>query len=132
MLVLSIDTATKACAVGLCRDGKILAEYKINMGMTHSEGLMPQLEQLLERTGVQKADIDLIAVSMGPGSFTGLRIGLATAEALAYAWKKPLQGVATPLALAYNLPFWTRKRATITRRCMNGRTAKLLNCKACR
>lgn len=57
------------------------------MGMTHSEGLMPQLEQLLERTGVQKADIDLIAVSMGPGSFTGLRIGLATAEALAYAWK---------------------------------------------
>lgn len=74
------------------------------MGMTHSEGLMPQLEQLLERTGVQKADIDLIAVSMGPGSFTGLRIGLATAEALAYAWKKPLQGVATPLALAYNLP----------------------------
>ena len=104
MLVLSIDTATKACAVGLCHDGKILAEYKINMGMTHSEGLMPQLEQLLERTGVQKADIDLIAVSMGPGSFTGLRIGLATAEALAYAWKKPLQGVATPLALAYNLP----------------------------
>ena len=65
---------------------------------------MPQLEQLLQRTGVQKGDIDLIAVSMGPGSFTGLRIGLATAEALAYAWQKPLQGVATPLALAYNLP----------------------------
>ena len=104
MLVLAIDTATKACAVGLCRDGKILAEYKIKMGMTHSEGLMPQLEQLLQRTGVQKGDIDLIAVSMGPGSFTGLRIGLATAEALAYAWQKPLQGVATPLALAYNLP----------------------------
>ncbi len=104
MLVLAIDTSTKACAVGLCRDGKILAEYKINMGMTHSEGLMPQLEQLLERTGTKKGDIDLIAVSMGPGSFTGLRIGLATAEALAYAWKKPLQGVATPLALAYNLP----------------------------
>ena len=104
MLVLAIDTATKACAVGLCRDGKILAEYKINMGMTHSEGLMPQMEQLLQRTGVQKGDIDLIAVSMGPGSFTGLRIGLATAEALAYAWQKPLQGVATPLALAYNLP----------------------------
>ena len=104
MLVLSIDTSTKACAVGLCRDGKILAEYKINMGMTHSEGLMPQLEQLLERTGVQKADIDLIAVSMGPGSFTGLRIGLATAEALAYAWKKPFQGVVPRLERAYNLP----------------------------
>ena len=87
MLVLSIDTATKACAVGLCRDGKILAEYKINMGMTHSEGLMPQLEQLLERTGVQKADIDLIAVSIfyraahwpGNGRSTGLRLEKAFA-----------------------------------------------------
>ena len=52
MLTLAIDTATKVCAVGLCRDGQILAEYRINMGMTHSEGLMPQLEQLLTRTEI--------------------------------------------------------------------------------
>lgn len=75
MLTLAIDTATKVCAVGLCRDGQILAEYRINMGMTHSEGLMPQLEQLLTRTKITKNEIDLLAVSMGPGSFTGLRIG---------------------------------------------------------
>ena len=88
MLTLAIDTATKVCAVGLCRDGQILAEYRINMGMTHSEGLMPQLEQLLTRTKITKNEIDLLAVSMGPGSFTGLRIGLASAEAMAYSWHK--------------------------------------------
>lgn len=104
MLTLAIDTATKVCAVGLCRDGQILAEYRINMGMTHSEGLMPQLEQLLTRTKITKNEIDLLAVSMGPGSFTGLRIGLASAEAMAYSWHKPICGVNTLKALAYNLP----------------------------
>lgn len=74
------------------------------MGMTHSEGLMPQLEQLLTRTEITKNEIDLLAVSMGPGSFTGLRIGLASAEAMAYSWHKPICGVNTLKALAYNLP----------------------------
>ena len=66
MLTLAIDTATKVCSVALCRDGELLAEYNIHMGMTHSEGLLPQLEQLLKRTNTKKQDIDLIAVSMGP------------------------------------------------------------------
>ena len=70
MLTLAIDTATKVCTIALCRDKEILAEYTINMGMTHSEGLLPQLDQLLQRAGVQKQDIELLAVSMGPGSFT--------------------------------------------------------------
>ncbi len=104
MLTLAIDTATKVCAVALCRDTKILAEYNINMGMTHSEGLLPQLDQLLARTGVKKEEIELLAVSMGPGSFTGLRIGLATAEAMAYSWQCYLHGVDTLKALAYNIP----------------------------
>lgn len=104
MLTLAIDTATKVCAVGLCRNGEILAEYKINIGMTHSEGLLPQLDQLFTRTSIAKTDIDLLAVSIGPGSFTGLRIGLATVEALAYSWDKPLVGVNTLQALAYNIP----------------------------
>ena len=81
MLTLAIDTATKVCSVALCRDGEIIAEYSIHMGMTHSEGLLPQLEQLLKRTNTKKQDIDLIAVSMGPGSFTGLRIGLFNTSA---------------------------------------------------
>lgn len=103
MLTLAIDTATKVCTVALCRGRELLAEYTINMGMTHSEGLLPQLEQLLFRTGVEKKDIGLLAVSMGPGSFTGLRIGLATAEAMAYAWQCCLHGVDTLKALAYNI-----------------------------
>ena len=103
MLTLAIDTATKVCTVALCRDKEILAEYTINMGHTHSEGLLPQLDQLLARTGVKKSEIELIAVSMGPGSFTGLRIGLATAEAMAYSWQCYLHGVDTLKALAYNI-----------------------------
>ena len=103
MLTLAIDTATKVCTVALCREQELLAEYTINMGLTHSEGLLPQLEQLLARTGVEKQEIGLLAVSMGPGSFTGLRIGLATAEAMAYAWQCCLHGVDTLRALAYNI-----------------------------
>ena len=101
MLTLAIDTATKVCSVALCRDGELLAEYNIHIGMTHSGGLLPQLEQLLKRTNTKKQDIDLIAVSMGPGSFTGLRIGLATAEAMAYSWQCLLHGVDTLKALAF-------------------------------
>ena len=104
MLTLAIDTATKVCTLALCEENKVLAEYSINMGMTHSEGLLPQLEQLLQRTGVKQSDIGLLAVSMGPGSFTGLRIGLATAEAMAYSWHCYLHGVDTLKALAYNIP----------------------------
>lgn len=104
MLTLAIDTATKVCTAALCREREMLAEYTINMGMTHSEGLLPQLEQLLARTGTAKKDIGLLAVSMGPGSFTGLRIGLATAEAMAYSWQCCLHGVDTLKALAYNVP----------------------------
>lgn len=104
MLTLAIDTATKVCAVALCEEGKVLAEYNINMGMTHSEGLLPQLEQVLKRAKVNKEAIELLAVSMGPGSFTGLRIGLATAEAMAYSWHCLLHGVDTLKAMAYNIP----------------------------
>ncbi len=104
MLTLAIDTATKVCSVALCRDGEIIAEYSISMGMTHSEGFLPELELLLQRTKTAKKDIDLLAVSMGPGSFTGLRIGLATAEAMAYSWQCCLHGVDTLKALAQNIP----------------------------
>ena len=104
MLTLGIETATKVSSVALCEEGKPLASYEINMGMTHSEGLLPQIEQMLTRTKVAKQDLALVAVSQGPGSFTGLRIGLATAEALAYGLKKPLQAVSTLEVLAYNIP----------------------------
>lgn len=104
MLTLAIETATSVCSVALCCDGKLIAEYNVDAGMTHSEGLLPQIDQLLSRAHIKKQEIDLVAVSMGPGSFTGLRIGLATAEAMAYSWQCCLHGVDTLEALAYNLP----------------------------
>ena len=104
MLTLGIETATKVCSVALCDGDKPLASYEVNMGMTHSEGLLPQIAQMLERTKIAKKDIELIAVSKGPGSFTGLRIGLATAEALAYGLKRPMIAVSTTETLAYNFP----------------------------
>ena len=104
MLTLALDTATGVCTVGLVRDGHVLAEYDICVGLTHSEGLMPQLDQMFARTGIKKEEIDRIAVSVGPGSFTGLRIGLAAAEAMAYAWQCGICGVNTLEAMAYNIP----------------------------
>ena len=104
MLTLGIDTSTRVSSVALCDGEKILGEVDINVGMTHSEGLVPQLEVLLERTHIQKSELELIAVSRGPGSFTGLRIGMATAEALAYSLKIPLRAVDTLEAISYNLP----------------------------
>ena len=104
MLTLALDTATRVCTVGLVQDGHVLAEYDISVGLTHSEGLMPQLDQMFARTGIKKENIDRIAVSIGPGSFTGLRIGLAAAEAMAYAWQCWICGVNTLEAMAYNIP----------------------------
>ena len=104
MLTLALDTATGVCTVGLIQDGHVLAEYDISTGLTHSEGLMPQLDQMFTRTGIKKEKIDRIAVSIGPGSFTGLRIGLAAAEAMAYAWQCGICGVNTLQAMAFNLP----------------------------
>ena len=95
MLTLALDTSTRVCTVGLVQDGHVLAEYDISVGLTHSEGLMPQLDQMFARTGIKKENTDRIAVSIGPGSFTGLRIGLAAAEAMAYAWQCGICGVNT-------------------------------------
>lgn len=103
MLILGIDTATKVCSVALTLDGRVLAEQNSTDGIAHSRRLLPEIDMLLKTAKVAKADLDMVAVSMGPGSFTGLRIGLATAEAIAYAQKKFLHGVDTLQALAFNL-----------------------------
>lgn len=102
MYILGIDTATKVCSVALAQDTEIIAEYSADAGITHSQRLLPELDNLLNRAAVAKKDIGMVGVSMGPGSFTGLRIGLATAEAFAYARHVYLHGVDTLAALAYN------------------------------
>ena len=103
-LILAIETATQVCGAALVKEGRLLAEVNVQTGNTHSERLMPQIKRLFELTGILHGDVKAVAVSVGPGSFTGLRIGLTTAKTLAYAWKTPIVGVPTLEALAYGCP----------------------------
>ena len=100
MKVLGIDTSSLATSVAVIEDNKLICEYTINTKKTHSQKLMPMIENMLNISDLNINEIDLIAVCEGPGSFTGLRIGSATAKGLGLALKKPLVGVPTVDALA--------------------------------
>jgi len=104
LTVLAIDTSSQSGSVALCRGGQVIAESAINVRSTHSERLLVQIEQVLDASQRSLSDMDLLAVSRGPGSFTGLRVGLATAQGLAVSAGLPLIGVSTLQALALNLP----------------------------
>ena len=101
MPILAIETATLVSSVALATADTLLAEITLQTKKTHSELLMPHIDKILAMAEVSKADLKAVAVSVGPGSFTGLRIGLATAKSLAYALKVPLIGVPTLAVLAY-------------------------------
>lgn len=103
MLILAIDSTAVAASVALLSDGAPLAAFHLNNGNTHSETLLPMAESVLRCTGKTVNDIDLFAVSAGPGSFTGVRIGVATVKGLAFGKGKPCVGVSTLEALAENL-----------------------------
>ena len=85
MNILAVDTAGKTAGVALLQDDRLLYEVYLDGGMTHSETLMPMIDTCLKMCGLTCADIDLYAVNAGPGSFTGLRIGLAAVKGLAFA-----------------------------------------------
>lgn len=104
MSILAIDTATQVSTVAVASLGNLSAELTMQAKLTHSETLMPHIEQVLRMASVSKAQLEGIAVSIGPGSFTGLRIGLAAAKAMSYALEIPLVGVSTLSALAYHYP----------------------------
>lgn len=103
MKILSLDSSALTASVALCEDEKVLAQYTLNNGNTHSETLLPMVESILGFFGMGAKDIDLFAVSAGPGSFTGVRIGASTLKGLAFASGKPCVEVSTLEALAYNL-----------------------------
>ncbi len=106
MLILGLDTATATASVALVKGKELLGEEILNIPQkTHSQKLLPVLARLLKGAGVQVEDVDAFAVSAGPGSFTGLRIGLATGKGFAQALSKPLSTVPTLDALAYNYYF---------------------------
>ena len=105
MRVLAIDVSALAASAALTQDGKLLGEFFLNVGLTHSVTLLPMVTQLLRHAGVRADDVDLFAVTNGPGSFTGVRIGVATVKGLAMAADKPCVGISSLEAIAYNLPF---------------------------
>ena len=105
MRILAIDTATNVASVAVVEDGKLKGEYTINNKKKHSQLVMGMMEKLLNDLGLAIKDIDLFAVANGPGSFTGLRIGVAAIKALGHSMNKPVVGISTLEALAYSLPY---------------------------
>ena len=102
MKILAVDSSAVSASAAIVEDGKVLGEFYLNTSLTHSQTLMPMVENVLECTRIPLSDIDLFAVSSGPGSFTGIRIGVASVKGLAMAQKKPCVGVSTLEAMAYN------------------------------
>jgi tRNA threonylcarbamoyladenosine biosynthesis protein TsaB len=105
MYVLGIETSTKTGSVAIVSESGIIAQYSLNIEVTHSERLMATVDRVLKDTGLAIAKLDGFAVAIGPGSFTGLRIGLSTVKGLAFATGKPVAAVPTLQALAWNLPY---------------------------
>lgn len=102
MKVLALESSAKAVSVAVCENGVILAQGYQNTGLTHSVTMMPLLENMLEKASLKLDDMDVIAVAAGPGSFTGLRIGVSAAKGLAWALDTPCCGVSTLEAMAEN------------------------------
>lgn len=100
MLILSLESSAVSASAALAEDGRLIAQYFLNSGGTHSRTLMPMLEEMLKNTGVSPDRVDVIAVAAGPGSFTGIRIGVAAAKGLAWAWEKPCCAVSSLEAMA--------------------------------
>ena len=103
MKILGLDSSGIVASVAVVEDDVLIAEYTVNYKKTHSQTLLPMLDEISKMTELELESIDAIAVAAGPGSFTGLRIGSATAKGLGLALKKPLVAVPTVEGLAYNL-----------------------------
>ena len=103
MKILAFETSAKAGSVALLEDGKLLAESYQNTGLTHSQTIMSMAESMLKSCGLAPGQVDAVAVAAGPGSFTGVRIGVAAAKGYAWGGQLPCYGVSTLEAMAQNL-----------------------------
>lgn len=103
MKILALDSSASIGTVALCEDKKLICELTVNTGNTHSETLLPTVEQVLKLTGTTVDEIDLFACSVGPGSFTGVRIGVATIKGLAFGRNTQCVGISTLDSLAQNI-----------------------------
>ena len=105
MKILAVDTSSAVASVAICEDDKLICECVLNNKNTHSQTLMQMIDDVFKKSELTPKDIDVFAVASGPGSFTGLRIGVTTVKGLAHACGKDAVGVNTLEALCYNLPF---------------------------
>lgn len=103
MKILALESSAAAASTALCEDETLLAQSFLNSGLTHSQTLLPLAEQLLASYGCRVSELDLVAVAAGPGSFTGLRIGVSAAKGLAWAADLPCAGCSTLASMAWNL-----------------------------
>lgn len=103
MKILAIETSALSASVAVCEDAQLLAQFYQRMGLTHSATLMPMAEDLLRSTGLTLGEMDVIAVAAGPGSFTGLRIGVSSAKGLAWAADKPCAACSTLESMAWQV-----------------------------
>lgn len=106
MRILALETSAKAVSAAITEDGRVLASGYQDTGLTHSRTLMPIVEHLLKNTGMALKDCGAVAVAAGPGSFTGIRIGVSAAKGLAFGAELPAAGVSTLAAMARNVSFW--------------------------
>ena len=105
MKVLAVDTSTMMATCAVIDEGNLLGQFSLNQEMGHSENLVPMIKEVLDNLNLKVSDIDLYGVAIGPGSFTGLRIGIATVKSFAHVFDKPIVGVSTLEGLAFNLPY---------------------------
>ncbi|GKX30487.1 tRNA (adenosine(37)-N6)-threonylcarbamoyltransferase complex dimerization subunit type 1 TsaB [Vallitalea longa] len=108
MKVLAIESSAVAASIAVAEDNQLICEYTTNYKKTHSQTLMPMIEEVCNMINLDLDELDVIAVSKGPGSFTGLRIGVATAKGLAHTLEIPIAGINTLDALAYNIGYTDR------------------------
>lgn len=102
--ILAVDTSAKSVSCALVRDGRVLASFFSNTGLTHSQTLLPMVEDLLRVADMSVDRLDALAVNAGPGSFTGVRIGVAAVKGLAFTGEKPCIAVSTLESMAMNVP----------------------------
>ncbi len=103
MKILAVDTSATAASVAIADENKIIGAFSINTALTHSQTLIPMIDNLLDKTGLGTNDIDAIAVNAGPGSFTGVRIGVAAVKGLAFNRNLPCISVSTLHSMAFNM-----------------------------
>lgn len=103
MKILAVDTSANVASAAICEEDRLICENILNHKKTHSEKIMPMIDELLQDSETKINEIDLFTVANGPGSFTGLRIGVSTVKALAHAVQKPVVGISTLEGMAYNL-----------------------------